>query len=135
MGQLLSQLAGGQISELEVRLQGEFASHPAQPLVIAALKGLLSTALGDSINYENAGLEAALIVDKVMHGEGGFGYNARTGEYCDLIEAGIVDPTKVTRTALQNAASLASLLLTTEALITESPDKAEAPSMPHGGDF
>jgi D-3-phosphoglycerate dehydrogenase len=58
LGQLLSQLAGGQISELEVRLQGEFASHPAQPLVIAALKGLLSTALGDSINYVNAGLEA-----------------------------------------------------------------------------
>ena len=58
LGQLISQLAGGQISELEVRLQGEFASHPAQPLVIAALKGLLSTALGDSINYVNAGLEA-----------------------------------------------------------------------------
>ena len=58
LGQLLSQLAGGQISELEVRLQGEFAHHPAQPLVIAALKGLLSTALGDSINYVNAGLEA-----------------------------------------------------------------------------
>ena len=58
LGQLLSQLAGGQISELEVRLQGEFASHPAQPLVIAALKGLLSTALGDSMNYVNAGLEA-----------------------------------------------------------------------------
>ena len=58
LGQLLSQLAGGQISELEVRLQGEFASHPAQPLVIAAQKGLLSTALGDSINFVNAGLEA-----------------------------------------------------------------------------
>jgi D-3-phosphoglycerate dehydrogenase len=58
LGQLLSQLAGGQVSELEVRLQGEFASHPSQPLVIAALKGLLSTALGDSINYVNAGLEA-----------------------------------------------------------------------------
>jgi D-3-phosphoglycerate dehydrogenase len=58
LGQLLGQLAGGQISELEVRLQGEFASHPAQPLVIASLKGLLSTALGDSINFVNAGLEA-----------------------------------------------------------------------------
>ena len=58
LGQLLSQLAGGQVEELEVRLQGEFASHPAQPLVVAALKGLLSTALGDSINYVNATLEA-----------------------------------------------------------------------------
>ncbi|MGB7563701.1 MAG: phosphoglycerate dehydrogenase [Prochlorococcaceae cyanobacterium] len=58
LGQLISQLSGGQISELEVRLQGAFASHPSQPLVIAALKGLLSTALGDSINYVNAALEA-----------------------------------------------------------------------------
>jgi D-3-phosphoglycerate dehydrogenase len=58
LGQLISQLAGGSVDELEVRLQGEFASHPSQPLVIAALKGLLSTALGDSINYVNAGLEA-----------------------------------------------------------------------------
>jgi D-3-phosphoglycerate dehydrogenase / 2-oxoglutarate reductase len=58
LGLLLSQLAGGQISELEVRLQGEFASHPAQPLVVAALKGILSAALGDSINYVNATLEA-----------------------------------------------------------------------------
>ncbi|KEF43095.1 MAG: 3-phosphoglycerate dehydrogenase [Cyanobium sp. CACIAM 14] len=58
LGLLLSQLAGGQISELEVRLQGEFASHPPQPLVVASLKGILSTALGDSINYVNATLEA-----------------------------------------------------------------------------
>ena len=58
LGQLVSQLAGGPISELEVRLQGDFAAHPAQPLVVAARKGLLSTALGDSINYVNASLEA-----------------------------------------------------------------------------
>ena len=58
LGQLISQLAGGPISQLEVRLQGDFAVHPAQPLVVAALKGLLSTALGDSINYVNASLEA-----------------------------------------------------------------------------
>ncbi|MEB3326603.1 MAG: NAD(P)-dependent oxidoreductase, partial [Synechococcus sp.] len=58
LGQLISQLAGGPISELEVRLQGDFAAHPAQPLVVATLKGLLSTALGDSINYVNASLEA-----------------------------------------------------------------------------
>jgi D-3-phosphoglycerate dehydrogenase len=58
LGQLLSQLSGGQLSELEVRLQGDFAQHPAQPLVVAALKGVLSTALGDSINFVNASLEA-----------------------------------------------------------------------------
>ena len=54
----MSQLSGGQVQELELRLQGEFASHPSQPLVIAALKGLLSAALGDSINFVNASLEA-----------------------------------------------------------------------------
>jgi D-3-phosphoglycerate dehydrogenase len=58
LGQLISQLTGGAITQLQVRLQGEFASHPAQPLVVAALKGMLSTALGDSINYVNATLEA-----------------------------------------------------------------------------
>jgi D-3-phosphoglycerate dehydrogenase len=58
LGQLLSQLGGGQISELEVRLQGDFAALQSQPLVVAALKGILSTALGDSINFVNAGLEA-----------------------------------------------------------------------------
>jgi len=58
LGQLVSQLSGGAINELEVRLQGDFAVHPAQPLVVAALKGVLSTALGDSINYVNASLEA-----------------------------------------------------------------------------
>ena len=78
----------------------------------------------------NGGLEGALIVEKVAKETGNIGYNVATGEYVDLIEAGVVDPTKVTRSALQNAASIAGLLLTTEAVITELPEK-EAPD--HGG--
>jgi chaperonin GroEL len=64
-----------------------------------------------------------------------FGYNAQSGEFEDLIKAGVVDPTKVTRTALQNAASIASLMLTTEALVSEIPEEKKAPAMPggHGG--
>jgi chaperonin GroEL len=62
------------------------------------------------------------------------GFDAETNEYVDMMQAGIIDPTKVERVALQNAASIASLLLTTEALVTDSPDAAE-PAMPHGGGF
>ena len=70
-----------------------------------------------------------------MSGEGPFGYNAQTGEFEDLIKAGVVDPTKVTRTALQNAASIASLMLTTEALVSEIPEEKKGAPMPggHGG--
>ena len=64
-----------------------------------------------------------MVVDKVKHGEGAFGYNAASGEYEDLVKAGVIDPTKVVRAALQNAASVASLMLTTEALIAERPKK------------
>ena len=69
----------------------------------------------------NAGGEASIIVDKVKNGAGGFGYNARTNTFEDLLSTGVIDPTKVTRSALQNAASVSGLLLTTEALIAEAP--------------
>ena len=78
----------------------------------------------------NAGVEGAIVVQKVLDGEGAFGYNARTAVYEDLIKAGVIDPTKVTRTALQNAASVAGLLLTTEAVISEKPKDESAPAMP-----
>jgi chaperonin GroEL len=79
----------------------------------------------------NAGVEGAIVVQKVLDGEGAYGYNARTAVYEDLIKAGVIDPTKVTRTALQNAASVAGLLLTTEAVISEKPkDESAAPAMP-----
>ena len=80
----------------------------------------------------NAGAEGSIVVAKVRDGEGGFGYNAQTDEYEDLVKAGVIDPTKVVRSALQNAASIASLLLTTEAVVVERPQE-EAPAMPGGG--
>ena len=82
---------------------------------------------------DNAGLEGALIVQEVKKGKGNEGYNVATGAYEDLVKAGVVDPTKVTRSALQNAASISGLLLTTEALVTEIPEKEKAPAMPGGG--
>jgi chaperonin GroEL len=79
----------------------------------------------------NAGLEGALIVDKVREQDGNVGYNVATGEYVDLIEAGVVDPTKVTRSALQHACSISGLLLTTEALITDIPEPEAAAAGGH----
>jgi chaperonin GroEL len=79
----------------------------------------------------NAGQEGALIVQEVKKRKGNEGYNVATGEYEDLVKAGVVDPTKVTRSALQNAASISGLLLTTEAVITDLPEK-EKGGMPPG---
>ena len=70
---------------------------------------------------ENAGIDASIVVDKVKNGTDAFGYDAASDEYVDMIKAGIIDPTKVSRSALQNAASIAGLMLTTEALIAEKP--------------
>jgi chaperonin GroEL len=82
----------------------------------------------------NAGDEASVILNEVAAGKGNFGYNAATGDYGDMIEMGILDPTKVTRTALQNAGSVAGLMLTTEAMVAEAPqDASAAPAMPDMG--
>lgn len=82
----------------------------------------------------NAGDEPSVVVDRVANGKGNFGFNAQTGEYGDMIEMGVLDPTKVTRTALQNAASVASLILTTECMIADLPeDKPAVPPMGMGG--
>ncbi len=82
---------------------------------------------------QNAGVEGSIVVQKVLAEKGSFGYNVASDTYEDMFKAGILDPTKVTRTALQNAASIAALLLTTEALITEIPEKEKAPAAPGGG--
>ena len=96
-------------------------------LILRAIESPLRTIV------ENAGEEASVVVDNVAKGSGNYGYNAATGEYGDLVEQGVLDPTKVTRTALQNAASVASLLLTTEAAVAEiAEDKPAAPAMPGG---
>ncbi|HEX2425647.1 MAG TPA: chaperonin GroEL, partial [Actinomycetota bacterium] len=83
----------------------------------------------------NAGLEGGVVVEKVRSLDQGWGLNAATGEYEDLFKAGVIDPTKVTRSALQNAASIGALFLTTEAVVAEKPEKEKAPAMPGGGDM
>jgi chaperonin GroEL len=83
---------------------------------------------------ENAGVEGSIVVEKVRSNKSHpFGYNARTDIYEDLVEAGVIDPTKVARTALQNAASIAGLLLTTECVVVERKEEEKAPAMPGGG--
>ncbi len=83
----------------------------------------------------NAGAESSIVVAKVVEGEGGFGYNAQTDSYEDLVKAGVIDPTKVVRSALQNAASIASLLLTTEAVVVERPEEEKPAPAPGAGDM
>jgi chaperonin GroEL len=80
----------------------------------------------------NAGADASVVLNAVVEGKGNYGFNAATGEYGDMVEFGIIDPTKVTRLALQNAASVAGLLLTTEAMVAEQPKEESAPAMPGG---
>jgi len=81
---------------------------------------------------ENAGLEGSVVVAKVAEGKGDFGYNAKTDEYVDMLKAGIIDPKKVTRVALENAASVAGMILTTECALVEIKEES-APAMPMGG--
>ena len=89
---------------------------------------IIQKALAEPLRWiaSNAGADGAVVLDKVMNGKGAFGFNAATEEYEDLVKAGIVDPTKVVRTALQNAASVAGLMITTEAMIAELPKKESA---------
>jgi chaperonin GroEL len=96
---------------------------------------LVSKALESPIRQiaENAGVEGSIVVGKVLEKNGNFGFDAQKEEYTDLVQAGIIDPTKVVRIALQDAASVAALLITTEAMIAEKPKEKPAPSMPPGG--
>ncbi|MHB0999454.1 MAG: chaperonin GroEL [Armatimonadota bacterium] len=97
--------------------------------------GIVRRALEEPLRQiaANAGMEGSIVVEKVKNLPKGQGLNAATEEYVDLMKAGIVDPVKVTRSALQNAASIASLILTTEGLVAEKPEKKSAPAMPGGG--
>src|SRR5207244_5341688 len=81
---------------------------------------------------QNGGWEGSIVVNKVKEGEGAFGFNAATGQYEDLLKAGVIDPTKVSRFALQNASSVASLMLTTEAMVAERPKDEEESAGPGG---
>ena len=96
---------------------------------------ILSRAIEEPLRQivQNAGEDGAVVLAKVREGKGSYGYNAATGEYGDMIEMGILDPTKVTRLALQNASSVAGLLLTTEVMVAEAPKKDhDHPPMPGG---
>jgi chaperonin GroEL len=99
---------------------------------------IVKRALEDPLRQisNNAGLEGSVVVEKVKEGKGAFGLNAETEQYEDLVKAGIIDPTKVTRFALQNAASVAALMLTTEAMVAEKPkEEPQTPPMPPGGGY
>ena len=126
-------VAGGGVALLRAKqaiadLKGDTADQNAGiKLILRAVEEPLRTIV------TNAGEEASVVVNNVLNGKGNYGYNAATGEYTDLVEQGVLDPTKVTRTALQNAASVASLLLTAEAAVVElAEDKPAAPPMPGG---
>jgi len=99
--------------------------------------GIVRRALQEPLRRlaDNAGEEGSIIVQEVLKRKGAEGYDVDKGVYVDMFKAGIIDPTKVTRSALQNAASIAALLLTTECLVTEIPEKEKAPAMPPGGGY
>jgi chaperonin GroEL len=115
--------ASSALAKLDVSAEEQFGVNIVKRAIEEPLRHIAS----------NAGTEGAIVLDKVRNGKGAFGYNAASEEYEDLLKAGIIDPTKVVRTALQNAASVASLLLTTEAMIAEKPEDRPAPAMPPGG--
>jgi chaperonin GroEL len=96
---------------------------------------IVRRALEEPIRWivQNAGLEGSVVVNRVKEGKDDFGFNAQSEQYENLIKSGVIDPTKVTRIALENAASVAALLITTEATVVEKPEKKETPSMPHPG--
>jgi len=85
---------------------------------------------------DNAGIDGSIVVQKIKDGKADFGFNARTENYENLFKAGVIDPTKVSRVALENAASIAGMLLTTECVVADKPEpKAAAPAMPGGPDM
>ena len=124
-------VAGGGVAYIRAMKALEKAEFPGEEqLGVKLVKRALEEPVRQIAN--NAGFEGSVVVQHVMKGKGNFGFNAETEKYEDLMQAGIVDPTKVTRFALQNAASVAGLLMTTEAMVAEKPqkNKASGPAMP-----
>lgn len=118
-------VAGGGVALIRAQkaLEGLKGENPDQEVGFKIIRRALEEPL--RIIASNAGAEGSIVVQKVKEGKGAFGFNARTEKYEDLIKAGVIDPTKVTRTALQNAASVAGLMLTTEAIVSDKPSKGE----------
>jgi chaperonin GroEL len=105
--------------------KGDWA--PGEKFGVDIIRRSLEEPLRQIVN--NGGLEGSVVVNKVKEGTGAYGFNAASGEYEDLLKAGVIDPAKVSRTALQNAASVASLMLTTEAMVADRPkDDEKAPA-------
>ncbi len=125
-------VAGGGVALIRARdsIEGLKGVNPDQTIGVDITRRALEEPIRQIV--ANAGDEASVVTNNVEQGEGNYGYNAATGEYGDMIEMGILDPTKVTRLALQNAASIAGLLITTEAMIADAPKEA-APAMPDMG--
>jgi len=119
-------VAGGGVALLRANasIDGLKGANDEQNVGIAILRRALEEPLRQIV--ANTGEDSSVILNKVAEGGNNYGYNAATGEYGDMLEFGIIDPTKVTRSALQNAASVAGLLLTTEAMVTELPQDAPA---------
>ena len=126
-------VAGGGVALVRAAsvLENMVGENNDQTTGIKIIKKALEEPLKQIVN--NAGLEGAVVLNKVKEGKDDFGFNAATDEYVNMIAAGIIDPTKVTRTALQNAASVSSLLITTEAVIFEKKEAEAAPAMGGGG--
>jgi chaperonin GroEL len=125
-------VAGGGVALLRAKQSaGEIkGDNPDQQAGISLVLKAIEAPLREIV--ANAGGEPSVVVNAVLNGKGNFGFNAANDTYGDMIEMGILDPTKVTRTALQNAASVASLMLTTEAMVAEAPKEDAAPAMPAG---
>jgi chaperonin GroEL len=113
------------------KIEGLTGDNEDQNIGIAAALRAMEGPLRQIVS--NAGDEASVVLDKVRQGEGNFGFNAATGEYGDMIEMGILDPAKVTRTALQAAGSVAGLMITTQVMIADAPKDEAAPAMPDMG--
>jgi chaperonin GroEL len=130
---------GGGVAYLRTihKLEGIKVENDDQKIGVDIIRRALEEPIRQIV--ENAGVEASVIVNKVKEGKDAFGFNAQTEVFEDLIKAGVIDPTKVARVALENASSVASLLLTTEATVVEKPEKEKMPPMPpggmHGGDM
>ena len=112
------------IDELETLV----SNNPDEKIGIDILKRAIEAPLRQIVI--NAGLEDSAIIINVKQGEGSYGYNARTDEYVDMVAAGVIDPTKVTRTAIENAASIAAMILTTECVIVDEPNENDLPELP-----
>jgi len=127
-------IPGGGVAYLRTlsQLDSVEVENEDQKIGVAIVRRALEEPL--RLIVENAGLEGSIVVQKVKEESGDFGFNARTEEYGNLVEEGVIDPTKVARTALENASSVASLLLTTESVVADEPDKDQPmPPMPPGG--